>query len=160
MKNDLTITRTFDAPVDEVWKYWTQPEYFKKWWGPKDFTCPSAEIDFRVGGKSHTAMHGPKGSEFDKDMWSIGTYKDIVPNRKIVVTDSFADEKGNMVSSEYYGMKGFPMEMLITVTFEDDKGKTKMTLTHSGIGNISETDRKNMEQGWNQSFDKLEQNLK
>lgn len=160
----LTITRVFDAPVEEVWKYWAEPEYFKRWWGPKDFTCPVANIDFRVGGKSHTVMHGPKGSEFDKDIWGIGTYKEIVPNRKIVVTDSFADEKGNIVSPKYYGMKGFPRKMLITVHFEEiedpEQGRrTKMTLTHSGIVSISETDHNNMEQGWNQSFNKLNEVL-
>lgn len=154
-ENTLVITRTFDAPVETVWKAWSDPEMFKKWWGPKDFTCPVANIDFRVGGNSHVAMHGPAGSDFDKDFWSTGVYKEIVPMEKIVVTDSFADEKGNVVPSTYYGMSSFPLEMLVTVIFEEQDGKTKMTLNHSGIAGISPTDRSNMDQGWNQSFDKL-----
>lgn len=81
--------------------------------------------------------------------------------KKIVVTDSFADEKGNIVPSTHYGMAGFPLEMLVTVMFEaEEGGKTKMTLIHSGIAGISLTDRRNMEQGWNQSFDKMEEVLK
>ncbi len=155
-EQDLVITRIFDAPRQLVWKAWSKPEMLMKWWGPKDFTCPAARIDFRVGGKYHVAMHGPKGSDFDKDLWSTGIYKEIMPIEKIVATDSFADEKGNIVPSIHYGMAGFPLEMLVTVTFEDYEGtKTKMTLIHSGIENISEADRNNMEQGWNQSFDKL-----
>ena len=66
----VVIERVFDAPRELVWKAWTTPEIVKKWWGPKDFTCPVANIDFRVGGKYHVAMHGLAGTEWDKDLWS------------------------------------------------------------------------------------------
>lgn len=79
----VSITRTFNLPVDTVWKAWTEPESFKKWWGPKDYTCPSCTIDFKVGGKNLAAMRGPDG----KDIWSTGTYKEIIPQKKIVYTD-------------------------------------------------------------------------
>ena len=170
----LIITRIFDAVRALVWKAWTDPEMFMKWWGPKDFTCPVAKIDFKVGGKYHVAMHGPKGSEFDKDLWSTGVYKEIVPMDpsnplragKIVVTDSFADEKGNVVGASYYGMPGtFPMETTIIITFEEhfDKlsasKKTKMTLYYPSTEGIEGTMLDNMRQGWNQSFDKLAEEL-
>ena len=155
-KNELTITCVFDAPVETVWKYWTEPEYFKKWWGPKVFTCPVSKIDFRVGGKYLNCMRGaPAEGAPVQDFWSTGTYKEIIPMKKIVATDSFADEKGNIVPSTYYGMEGFPLEMLVTVEFEEQDGKTEMTLTHTGIENIDEKTRAGMDQGWNESFDKL-----
>ncbi|MBI4057699.1 SRPBCC domain-containing protein [Candidatus Microgenomates bacterium] len=159
-KNELVITRVFDAPVETVWKYWTDPETFKKWWGPKDFTCPVAKIDFRVGGKYHVAMHGPAGGEFDKDLWSTGTYQEIDPMKKIVVTDSFADEKGDVVPASYYGMlESFPMETTISITFEQHPpaggGKTKMTLYYPSTEGIEGKMLDDMTQGWNQSFDKL-----
>src|SRR5258707_5883170 len=118
---ELIITRIFDAPAELVWKMWTEPEYFKKWWGPKGFTCPVANIDPKVGGKYLVAMHGPAGTEFDKDMWSTGVYKEIVPMERIVVIDSFSDEKGNVVSAAHYGMPGtVPMESTIIITFEEE----------------------------------------
>ena len=52
MEKYITVTRLFNAPVELVWKTWTDPELVKRWWGPDMFTCPSAKIDFRVGGKS------------------------------------------------------------------------------------------------------------
>ncbi|OGK18901.1 hypothetical protein A2866_02525 [Candidatus Roizmanbacteria bacterium RIFCSPHIGHO2_01_FULL_39_8] len=155
---ELTIVRVFDAPVEVVWKYWSEPEYVKKWWGPKGFTCPAAHIDFRVGGKSHVAMHGPKGTEFDKDLWSIGVYKEIIPLKKIVTTDSFADERGNVVPATYYGMgKDFPIEMTIIVEFEDMGEKTKITLRHLGMP--AGKDQEGANAGWNQQFDKLNELL-
>lgn len=160
-KQELVITRIFNTPRERVWEAWTEPEMFMKWWGPEDFSCPAAEIDFRVGGKHLSCMRGAAAAGAPiQDFWSTGTYKEIIPLKKIVVTDSFADEKGNIVPSTHYKMAGFPLEMLVTVTFEATDGKTKMTLTHSGIAGISPRDRRNMEQGWNQSFDKMEEVLK
>lgn len=155
-KNELVIERIFDAPIETVWKYWTEPEYFKKWWGPKIFTCPTVSIDLKVGGKFLGCMRGTEGDYKDKDFWSTGTYKEIIPMKKIVVTDSFADERGNVVSSDHYGMKGMPLTMLVTVMFEEmPDGKTKMTLRHQGIKDIPDEHRKGMDQGWRESFDKM-----
>lgn len=158
---ELTIVRIFDAPRELVWKAWSDPEPFKKWWGPKDFTCPVAKIDFREGGKYHVAMHGPAGTVFDKDFWSTGVYKKIVPMKQIVVNDSFADEKGNIVSAKYYGMPGtFPMKTTITISFEEKDGRTKMTLYYPSTKGIEGKMLSDMTQGWNQSFDKLAESLK
>jgi uncharacterized protein YndB with AHSA1/START domain len=155
---DIQITRTFDAPRAKVWRAWTEPEHAMKWWGPKGFTSPAANIDLRVGGKCHLCMRGPAGTEFDKDMWSVGVYKEIVPMEKIVMSDNFADAEGNIVSPKDYGMPGeWPEEMVVTVTFEDaGEGKTKMTLTHTGHA-IEMSDM--AKQGWNESLDKLAASL-
>lgn len=160
-QKEIIIERVFDVPVEKVWKAWTDPEMIKKWWGPKGFTAPVVEVDFRVGGKYLYCMRGaPREGAAVADFWSTGTYKEIVPYNKIVSTDSFADEKGNIVPSTYYGMEGFTLEMLVIFEFEDLGGKTKLILTHSGIENIDQTVKENMEEGWNQSLDKLEESLK
>jgi uncharacterized protein YndB with AHSA1/START domain len=78
---------------------------------------------------------------------------------RLVFTDSFADEKGNVVPASHYGMSpDFPLEMLVTVTLEDAGGKTKMTLRHSGLPTGPEGD--GAHQGWSESFDKLADSLK
>ena len=38
---DLVVTRTFDAPVERVWRAWTESEDVKQWWGPLGFSAPS-----------------------------------------------------------------------------------------------------------------------
>jgi uncharacterized protein YndB with AHSA1/START domain len=153
-KEGITITRVFDAPRDLVWKAWTDPEHLKRWWGPKNFTAPVSKIDLRVGGKYLSCMRGPDG----KDYWSTGVYREIVPLERIVVTDSFADEKGNVVPASYYGMAGdFPLELLVKVTFEELGDKTKMVLRHEGIP--SGMMRELTETGWSESFDKLAESI-
>ena len=50
-REDLVVTRIIDAPIELVWKAWTDPELIMRWWGPKYYTSPSCKIDFREGGK-------------------------------------------------------------------------------------------------------------
>src|SRR5665647_212151 len=152
--NEFTITRIFNAPRQLVWKVWTEPEHVMRWWGPKAFTTPVCKIDLRVGGKYLNAMRSPEG----KDFWSTGVYREIIPFERIVATDSFADEKGTVVPASYYGMAGdWPKELLVTVTFEEQKGRTMFTLRHEGIppGQMSDLTKS----GWSESFDKLEKVL-
>ena len=151
---DVVITRIFNAPREKVWKAWTEPEHLKKWWGPKDFTAPHIKTDLRPGGKFLYCMRGPAGSEFDKDMWSGSTFKEIIPMEKIVATDHFADEHGNVVSPKDFGMPGeWPEEMVVTATFEDaGPGKTKLTLVHTGHS-VEMADM--AKGGWNESLDKF-----
>lgn len=146
----LVITRVFDAPRARVWEAWTDPQRVKHWWGPKSYTTPLCKIDLRVGGVFLYCMRSPEG----KDYWATGVYREIVPLTKIVCTDSFADEKGNVVPATYYGMNAdIPREMLVTTTFEDHEGKTKLTLTHVGLP--AGADSEGARQGWSESFDKL-----
>ncbi len=121
-----------------------------RWWGPKGFISPVSKIDLRVGGEYLNCMRSPEG----KDYWSKGVFREIVVPERLVMTDSFADEKGNIIHASHYRMsKDFPLEMLITVSFEKIDGKTRLTLQHVGIP--PGTDSEGAEQGWSQSFDKL-----
>lgn len=152
-QQELFITRIFNAPRELVWKEWSDPERVKRWWGPKDFTAPFAKIDFREGGTYLYDMRSPDG----KDFWSTGIYREIVPLEMIVATDSFADEKGNVVPATSYGMSAdFPLVLLVTVTFEEQDGKTVFTLRHAGMPKDT---IKDAEVGWNESLDKLAQDL-
>jgi NADPH:quinone reductase len=146
----LVITHVFDAPRDLVFKAWTEPERMKKWWGPKGFTCPVCEIDLRPGGLCRTCMRSPDGQDF----WSQGVYREIVEPERIVCTDAFADDKGNQVSPEHYGMSpDWPEEAIIEVTFSEHAGKTRLTLYHYPLPQGRERDL--CEQGWNESLEKL-----
>ena len=154
-ERELVITRIFDAPRELVWKAWMEPDRFMRWWGPKNFTAPVCKIDLRVGGSYLYCMRSPEGQEY----WSTGVYREIVPMERLVMTDSFADEKGNVVPASHYGMPGdWPSELVVTVTFEDHDGKTKMTLKHVGLPPGTMSDLTNV--GLNESLDKLADSLK
>lgn len=159
VEKELIITRIFDAPREVVWKAWTDPEEVKKWWGPKSFTAPFINIDLRVGGKYLFCMRGAGPDGVVRDFWSTGVYRDIVPLKRLAITDSFADEKGNVVPATYYGMSDIPLECLVIVTFEDHGGETMFTLKYPSVEGINASDLANMKQGWNESLDKLDEEL-
>jgi uncharacterized protein YndB with AHSA1/START domain len=148
---DYSITRLIDAPVGKVWRAWSDPELFKKWWGPKGYTSNSAKMDFRVGGRYLWNMHSPEG----KDFYSAGVYKEIVPMKKIVFTDSFSDEQGKAIPASQYNMPGnWPLELTTTITMEERDGKTRLTWEEPGVPEESIADAL---QGGKETLDKLEE---
>lgn len=83
-KYDLVLDREIDVPVDLVWKAWTTPEHLKHWFVPKPWTIKSCVIDLRPGGEFSSVMRSPEGDEFPNN----GCYLDIVPNKRLVFTDT------------------------------------------------------------------------
>lgn len=134
--NELFIDRTFAAPAALVFRLWSDAELLKRWFGPKDFTCPSYTLDFRVGG----AYRGVIRSADYPDGWFGGTFKEIVPDRKIVM--SFAWEQGS----------GQTDLTDITITLEEADGVTSQRFHQAPFASIAERD--GHLSGWNECLDK------
>tara|TARA_B100000609_G_scaffold189820_1_gene177161 strand:+ start:356 stop:811 length:456 start_codon:yes stop_codon:yes gene_type:complete len=80
-KRSLSLTRTFDAPVDLLWKVLTTPEHIIHWWGPDGFTNTIHKMEVKEGGKWEFTMHGPDGSDYENEY----IYSVIKPMEKIVL---------------------------------------------------------------------------
>ena len=154
-KDGIVIERTFNVPVNVIWQMWTQPEHFKNWYGPEGFTVPVAEMDVRVGGKHLFCMLTPDGS---RKMWSTGEYTEVVPNKRLVYTDSIADEHGNVVLPSAYGMNDdeHPATTEVIVLLEDLDGRTKMVVTHAGLP----ANEQGASAAWEQAFAKMTDYIK
>jgi uncharacterized protein YndB with AHSA1/START domain len=150
----LVVTRLYDAPRELVWKAWTEAERLMRWWAPQGCTTPFCKVDLRVGGLFRYCMRMPEG----RDIWGRGVYREIVAPARLVYTDSFADADGNAVPPAYYGMSAsHPAESLVTVTFEAQGGKTRLTLRHAIPMAVEE--RKGVEQGWGEMLERLAADL-
>jgi uncharacterized protein YndB with AHSA1/START domain len=147
----MTITRVFDAPRDLVWKAWTDPKYVMQWWGPKGFTSPVCNIDFREGGKFLCCMKSPDGQEF----WNAGEYHEIVPYEKIVSTMYFSDSEGNKVDPEHYGIEHEAIEDAHDVTLFEDLGNGQTKLTFIGNEPMESAKNSGQVEGWNEILDKV-----
>src|SRR6185503_1283652 len=155
-KRDLIVTRVFDAPIELVWKAWTDPEHVMRWWGPDYFTSPSAKIDFREGGTSIVCMRAPQ--EFGgQDMYSTWIYQKIVPMERIEFIQNLADKDGNLIDPLMIGMPPeFPRDIRTVVILKDlGNGKTEMTVTEYSMPTSDTEMGKNAELGLNQSLDKM-----
>jgi uncharacterized protein YndB with AHSA1/START domain len=148
-KRDLVITRVFDAPVEQVWKAWVEPEMVKQWWGPTGFTCPLAEMDFREGGTSLVCMRAPK--EFGgQDMYNTWSYRKIVPMERIEYILSFADKDGKKIDPVTIGLSPeLPQDVCNVITFKaEGDNKTEMTVTEYDwtVGQMMEMSKMGLEQ--------------
>jgi uncharacterized protein YndB with AHSA1/START domain len=153
---DLTVTRIFDAPVDLLWKAWTEPEYVMKWWGPEHFTSPSARMDVRVGGTSIVCMRAPQ--DFGgMDMYSSWVYREIVPMERIEFIQNLSDENGNLMDTGTFGLPPeFPRDTLTVVMFKDlGNDKTEMTVTEYNLPTPDTEMGRNAELGLHQTLDKM-----
>lgn len=145
---EITITRTLEAPRERLWQAWTDPKQLAQWWAPKGFTNPTVEIDARVGGELYIVMLAGEGLGEMSGMKAPmrGTFTEVVEPERLVFTNNALDEGGNVLLSGE-----------TSVTFEEEDGRTKMTVRTSASGEQPGTDMMlaGMEQGWNEQSDKL-----
>lgn len=87
----LMITRSFDAPVEKVWKAWTEAELLDKWWAPRPYRAETKSMDFRVGGTWMYAMVGPEGDK----QWCRVDFTAIEEGKSFSADNAFCDEEGN-----------------------------------------------------------------
>lgn len=144
---ELTLERTFDAPRETVWKYWTDQNLIQQWWGPNGVTNPTCIWEAKPEGKIHIVMlAGPDLGELAGQEWPMtGTFEEVEEPEKLVFVSS-AIMNGKAV-----------LETKNTVTITEENGKTKMTVhivvtmtTPEAAGPLQ-----GMEMGWNQQLDKL-----
>lgn len=108
---ELVLTRVFDAPRELVFDAWTDPRHTPQWWGPHGFTNTVHETDMRPGGVWRFTMHGPDGTDYPNRI----LYTEIAkPERLVYLHDSDQDDD--------------PRRFHVTVTFEDEGGKTRLTM--------------------------------
>ena len=139
----LVITRVFDAPRELVFKAWTDPEHLVRWMGPRGFKSTVERSELRPGGGYRIHMLGPGG----EDHWTQGIFREIVEPERLVMAGSWADAQGNPTSPE----------TLLTLTFEEYEGKTRLSLHQAVFESV--TSRDEHRGGWSSSLDRLAEYL-
>jgi uncharacterized protein YndB with AHSA1/START domain len=146
---DVVSSREFDRPVDEVWQAWVRPDLVQQWWGPKGFTCPTADMDVRVGGRSLVCMRAP--AEFGgQDMYNTWTYEVVERGQRLAYTLNFTDSTGNVLDPTDLGLPpGIPRDVPHVVTLEPlDGGRTRLTVSEYGYATpeVAEVSRSGLEE--------------
>jgi uncharacterized protein YndB with AHSA1/START domain len=108
---EIVTSRVLDAPREVVFEAWSSPLHLARWWGPNGFKTTTHAFAFRPGGTWRHTMHGPDGTDF--------------PNR--IVYDEIVAPK-RIAYSHHGGIDGVPAQFQSTVTFDDEKGKTRITM--------------------------------
>ena len=140
--DELTITRIINAPVELVFKAWTDEKMLAKWWGPHGCTNPVCQWDAQPGGRIYIEMKASDGTIYPMD----GEMHEIVPSGKIRFTSAALDENNHRL-----------FEVMNTVTMVADNDKTRLTL-HITVSNIKpggEQYIKGINTGLSQSIERL-----
>jgi uncharacterized protein YndB with AHSA1/START domain len=110
-KQEIVVTREFNAPRDLVWAAWTDPQHVSQWMlGPEGWTMPVCEIDLRPGGEWHFVWRQDGGEEMEMR----GVYKVVEPPERLVNTESWGEP--------------WP-ETEVEMVLAEDGGRTAMTMT-------------------------------
>jgi len=146
---ELHITRVFDAPRALVWKVWTDPEHMKHWAGPRQFEARHIENDPRPGGKWRLCLHTDGFDTGDGvlrsfDVWQGGINREVVEPERLVYTFKWDENPGLSAN----------VETVVTVTFEENDGKTTMNFHQAFF--VTPGDRDGHMRGWNSSLDKFD----
>ncbi|MEZ0075094.1 SRPBCC domain-containing protein [Planotetraspora sp. GP83] len=144
MTSTIELTRIFDAPRELVYAAWTEPKHFTHWWGaPLD----TISLDVRPGGEWRATIVVDEQTQVP----FVGVYQEVVPNERLSYT--LVDQSGR---EPHPGQENEPE--VVTVTFADADGGTKMTFVQKG--NLPEEEVPRAEEGWGYFFAALDDYLK
>jgi uncharacterized protein YndB with AHSA1/START domain len=153
---DHVITRVFDAPRQLLWKAWTDPKLLSEWWGPNCFTTPVCKMDVRPGGSYRIVMRSPEGVDFPLK----GRYDEVVPPELLVYTVDLSEHPADwheLLTKQLEGREADTSRLLCRVTFEDEGGKTRLTIRSTFDSSMLRDAfvRMGMETGWGEMLAKL-----
>lgn len=151
---DVEVVRDFDAPIERVWRAWTEPDDLRAWWGPTGFSCPRAEADIRVGGRIAVTMRAPE-EWGGLDYHSTWTITELEPGHRIRYIMRSTDENWTPISRAAAGLpEGVPEEghHEVVLTSLGD-GRTRLDMVEYGYP--TEEVRDLSKSGLEQCLDKM-----
>jgi uncharacterized protein YndB with AHSA1/START domain len=146
----ITVTRNFTAPLEKVWRAWTEKELLEQWWAPKPWRAETKTMNFTEGGRWLYAMVGPDGTR----MYARVDFKIIKIHDYFTAQDSFCDEEGNI-------NKDFPSNDWKNNFYKTDTGtKVIVELTFSSEADLLKIVEMGFEQGFAMAHTNLDELLK
>jgi uncharacterized protein YndB with AHSA1/START domain len=151
----VVVSRELDAPPEAAWAAWSDPDLVRQWWGPIGFSCPRADLDFRVGGTTLVTMEAPAeyGGFRLHNRW---TYTTLLEPSRIEFVSTFADSDGHPIDPDEAGIPpGVPPKVPHLVEIEAlPGGRSRVTVTETGY--TSEEARNQSTSGQEQCLDKMQ----
>ena len=146
-KQEILITREFDAPRELVFKACTDPELIPQWWGPRNLSTEVDKMDVRPGGQWRFLNRDAQGNAYGFH----GVYHEVLAPERIIDTFEFEGlpETGH-VTLETMKLEALP------------GGRTRLTV-QSVFQSVADRDgmlQSGMEEGLNETYDRLEELLK
>jgi uncharacterized protein YndB with AHSA1/START domain len=136
----LRLERTFDAPAEDVFDAWTNPEVLRRWWVANPaWRTPVAEVDLRVGGGYRLSMEDPDAGTVHTVR---GEYREVRRPERLVYSWCWEE-----------GADGASHVSTVTVEFLGEGERTTVVLEHSNLVSAESCDRHRV--GWEGCLESL-----
>jgi uncharacterized protein YndB with AHSA1/START domain len=154
---DLVLERTLDAPIDLVWKAYTDPQHLKQWFAPKPYQIAECDLDLRPGGIFRIRMTGPDG--FDTGHGNAGCVLEVVEAKTFSWTSALGP--GYRPAEMGEGCESFPMTAIVTFADAGD-GKTiyRAVALHKDSADSAKHEQMGFHDGWGTVAGQLEEYAK
>jgi uncharacterized protein YndB with AHSA1/START domain len=148
---NLSFERSYSAPIETVWRAWTQAEELRAWWGPENTTVPECEIDLRVGGTIRVVMEAGKGmGKYQGTRWPmVGTISHIEENARLTY-DARSWTEGEEDTTTIVHTND------LTLTGDGGQTVVKLDIAVTEIGSKAKMAAFGMKWGYKQQLDKLD----
>lgn len=149
-KRRITLERSYEAPIEDVWDLWTTKEGIESWWGPDGFEVKVRSLDLRPGGKLHYAMIATAAPQI-AFMKNAGM--PLITEAQITYTEVAAQERLSYLHKADFipGVEPYDVEM--TVELFQSEGRVRMVLTFDAMHDETWTQR--AVAGWESELEKL-----
>lgn len=153
-KKDLSFERTYAAPVETVWRAWTDPDMVREWWGPDGTTVPECDIDLRVGGRIHIVTEAGDGmGKYAGTRWPMDGTFTVVEEHARLAYDARSWTEGEEDTSTIDHAND------LTLTAADGATTVSLRVSITKIGPKAKMAAFGMKWGYKQYLDNLEAHL-
>ena len=148
---DLNFHRVVPVEPGDIWRCWTQPEHLMPWFCPLPWTTVECEIDLRPGGAFRTVMQSPDGQRFP----NLGTYLEIVPNRRLVWTNAL--EPGFRPATALADPSCGDFAMTGIIELREVNGGTQYiaSVLHADEAGMKRHEAMGFAEGWGKALDQM-----
>jgi len=148
---DLNFQRTVPVEPGDIWRCWTQPKHLMPWFTPEPWKSVACEIDLRPGGIFSTLMRSPEGKDFP----NLGTFLEIVPNRRLVWTNALEPGFRPSALLSETPCEGFAFTAIIALEPVDAGTKYHARVLHADEAGMKQHEAMGFEQGWGKALDQM-----
>ncbi len=136
--DELRLDRTFEAPLELVWRLWESRDHMIRWWGPEIFTCIELDWELTPGRPWRATM---ASRQYNRKISRMGgVIKEVVKHKRIVFTFAWDQDTG------------FDMDTVVTIGFSEKNGVTVQSFHQTPFSGVEIRD--SHVGGWNSLINK------